>query len=241
MNKEFNNIRIKNITATTAEWAESTEVLLKGEFGIELLDDGTWKMKIGDGKHTWSDLSYEAAPDLTNYITKESIIIASSTTYDATSGVFNVTIDQKPEKGYIVIFTPDVDSSDTLNNSCDIIFSSDPDTTYNLIDVSGTFADSIISLLPNISFFNQGLPLVVVTNPYNEVLGMSTATCLNFITGLHVHYMSDLLGTLPIANGGTGATTSAAALKNLGITYGTTDLVAGSSELATGAIYLVYE
>ena len=52
---------------------------------------------------------------------------------------------------------------------------------------------------------------------------------------------TDLGGTVPIANGGTGATTAAQALQNLGITYGTTDLTAGTSELATGALYFVYE
>lgn len=49
-----------------------------------------------------------------------------------------------------------------------------------------------------------------------------------------------LSGTVPIANGGTGATTAAGALVNLGITAGTSDLTAGSSSLATGAIYQVY-
>lgn len=52
---------------------------------------------------------------------------------------------------------------------------------------------------------------------------------------------ADLYGSVPIANGGTGATTAAAALRNLGITYGTSDLTAGTSELATGAVYFVYE
>lgn len=52
---------------------------------------------------------------------------------------------------------------------------------------------------------------------------------------------ADLYGTVSVDKGGTGATTAAAALQNLGITSGTADLTAGTSELATGAIYLVYE
>lgn len=52
-------------------------------------------------------------------------------------------------------------------------------------------------------------------------------------------------GTLPIANGGTGATTAAAARAALGCapayTYSTTDLTAGSSALTTGTLYIVYE
>ena len=52
---------------------------------------------------------------------------------------------------------------------------------------------------------------------------------------------TDLDGAVPVANGGTGATTAAQALQNLGITYGTADLTAGTSELATGALYFVHE
>lgn len=52
-------------------------------------------------------------------------------------------------------------------------------------------------------------------------------------------------GTLPIANGGTGATTATAARTALGCapayTYSTTDLTAGSSALTTGTLYIVYE
>lgn len=52
-------------------------------------------------------------------------------------------------------------------------------------------------------------------------------------------------GTLPIANGGTGATTAAAARTALGCapayTYSTTDLTDGSSALTTGTLYIVYK
>ena len=59
--------------------------------------------------------------------------------------------------------------------------------------------------------------------------------------GLEKPVSADLYGSVPVDKGGTGATTAAAALTNLGITYGTTDLTAGTSALTTGAIYLVYE
>lgn len=44
-----------------------------------------------------------------------------------------------------------------------------------------------------------------------------------------------------IEKGGTGATTPALALENLGITHGTDDLTTGETALTTGAIYIVYE
>lgn len=56
---------------------------------------------------------------------------------------------------------------------------------------------------------------------------------------------ADRLPTVPVTRGGTGATTAAAARTNLGAapaySYGTEDLTAGSSALATGTLHFVYE
>lgn len=48
------NARIVLRNDSTANWlANSSQVLLKGEVGIEFLTDGTVKMKVGDGTRTW--------------------------------------------------------------------------------------------------------------------------------------------------------------------------------------------
>lgn len=49
---------------STANWlAHESEVLLKGEVGLEFLADGQVKMKIGDGFKGWSELPYFADGD----------------------------------------------------------------------------------------------------------------------------------------------------------------------------------
>lgn len=53
------NTRIVLRNDSTAKWLEnSSAVLLKGEVGIEFLEDGQVKVKIGDGVKTWDELSY---------------------------------------------------------------------------------------------------------------------------------------------------------------------------------------
>ena len=53
------NTRIVMRNDTSANWqAHSTQILLKGEIGIEYTPDGKTKMKIGDGVTSWANLPY---------------------------------------------------------------------------------------------------------------------------------------------------------------------------------------
>lgn len=52
------NTRIAIKSDTTANWAKSTLVLLKGEQAIEITESGAYKIKIGDGVKTFAELPY---------------------------------------------------------------------------------------------------------------------------------------------------------------------------------------
>ena len=57
----YHRYRLKR--RTTAGWAANNEVLLAGEPGIEVLVDGTEKIKYGDGVKPWPQLTYAAGGD----------------------------------------------------------------------------------------------------------------------------------------------------------------------------------
>lgn len=60
-----NNIlttRIILCNDTSVNWGTSKKVLLKGETGFEFLDDGSVKMKLGNGVNTFAELPYATMP-----------------------------------------------------------------------------------------------------------------------------------------------------------------------------------
>lgn len=115
------------------------------------------------------------------------------------------------------------------------------DGTWGAINVSNDSVRSIASGSSNgtISVNTNG------TTSDVSVTGLGSAAYTDsnaYAASDHNHSADNIIsGTLPVSRGGTGATTAASALSNLGITYSTTDLTAGSSSLTTGAIYIVYE
>lgn len=57
--------RIVSRNDSSANWesVKDTAVLLKGEIGVEFLEDGTAKVKVGDGTKVWSQLPYCGAEE----------------------------------------------------------------------------------------------------------------------------------------------------------------------------------
>lgn len=60
MAKNILNTRIILCNDTSVSWGTSKKILLKGETGLEFLDDGSVKIKIGDGVNTFAELPYAA-------------------------------------------------------------------------------------------------------------------------------------------------------------------------------------
>lgn len=54
---------VRNDSSANWESVKDTAVLLKGEMGIEFLDDGTPKVRIGDGVTSWGQLPYFGAEE----------------------------------------------------------------------------------------------------------------------------------------------------------------------------------
>lgn len=48
-------------TGTPQQWASANPILDKGEPGLELLENGTYKVKFGDGVRRWDNLPYFAS------------------------------------------------------------------------------------------------------------------------------------------------------------------------------------
>ena len=81
---QLNTIIILRNDSTTA-WESSSYQLRKGEVGIEFLDNGKVKMKVGiDGKKTWSQLPYVGAQDAQVF---EATVSGSQTKEEALAAV----------------------------------------------------------------------------------------------------------------------------------------------------------
>lgn len=76
MAEKVYNVRILQKQDSTDKWNSSPVILRNGEIGIEVLDNGKKKIKIGDGTSTWANLDYletEAAANILDGIANGSI------------------------------------------------------------------------------------------------------------------------------------------------------------------------
>ena len=56
--EELSDIIIKFDTRSSADWQNSKNIIAKGSLCVEEIEDGIFKIKIGDGQRIYSDLPY---------------------------------------------------------------------------------------------------------------------------------------------------------------------------------------
>lgn len=88
------NTRLALKTDTSANWKNSSLVLLKGEPAIEITDSGAFKFKFGDGVKTFADLPYVtlSPTEISSLITDGAVQSVSISTGDS-NGQVAITVD----------------------------------------------------------------------------------------------------------------------------------------------------
>lgn len=100
------NTRIILCNDETVNWGTSSKVLLKGEVGIELLESGEVKIKVGDGTKTFAQLKYATmTPNEINEAVKRAIQTASHShankaILDAITASFTTELKANYDKAY---------------------------------------------------------------------------------------------------------------------------------------------
>ena len=90
------NTRIALKADTTANWAKSTLVLLKGEQAIEITESGAYKIKIGDGVKTFSELPYATmTPEEISALIGDGLVQTIVLSTGTNNGTLKLTVDGK--------------------------------------------------------------------------------------------------------------------------------------------------
>lgn len=90
------NTRISLKTDTTANWATSTLVLLKGEAALEITESGDYKIKFGDGVKTFKELTYATmTPAEINTLITDGAVQSVSLATGTNNGTVKLTVDGK--------------------------------------------------------------------------------------------------------------------------------------------------
>ena len=90
------NTRISLKTDTTANWAASTLVLLKGEAALEITESGDYKIKFGDGVKTFKELTYATmTPAEINALITDGAVQSVSLATGTNNGTVKLIVDGK--------------------------------------------------------------------------------------------------------------------------------------------------
>ena len=90
------NTRIALKSDTSENWAKSTLVLLKGEQAIEITESGSYKIKIGDGVKTFSELPYATmTPEEISALVGDGAVQSVTLSSGTNNGTLKLTVDGK--------------------------------------------------------------------------------------------------------------------------------------------------
>lgn len=115
--------RILICNDTTANWATSAKVLLKGEMAIEFATDGTPKIKVGDGTNTFAALPYAAmTPAEVSTAITDAVNAAKHThTNKATLDAIEVALTNALKKNYDAAYTHSTQAHAPSNAQANVI------------------------------------------------------------------------------------------------------------------------
>lgn len=201
MEKSYDT-RIQNKKDTRANWESNNPTLLDGEIILVVMDNGKIRQKVGNGTSKYSELPFSdpsTFDDIGEGVNHKPLYVATATSTDGIA--YTATIDGITSlySGLTVVVVPSRVSASTT-------------PTLNL---NGLGAKGIRRRLSNLGTTAQaGYATTWIVANKASLLVYDGSYWI--VDGYTKPAAADLYGTVSVAKGGTGATTAAAALANLG-------------------------
>lgn len=212
--------RILICNDTTANWATSAKVLLKGEMAIEFLTDGTPKFKVGDGTNTFAALPYATmtASEVTTAITDAVNAAKHTHANKATLDAIEVALTNALKKNYDAAYTHSTQAHAPSNAQANVI---------ETVKVNGT------ALTPSSKAVDITVP-TKVSQLTNDAGYKTTDNDTKYSLGANA---SAANGSAAITLTGTDGTKPSVTIKGTGATTVTTDANGAVIVNSTNTVY----